>query len=509
MTTRTSALNGGTEVAATPQQPVQVRETHCAVVLLMGDRAYKVKKSVDLGFLDFSSREARQRACREEVRLYRRMAPDVYLGVLDVLDPSGRPCEHVVAMRRMPDDVRLSTLVEQDREVGPALRLLARDLAAFHARAETSPTISAAGTAEALTSRWRSNVDGIRALGLPAPDDRVIDGVEQLAMRYVEGRGPLLEERIRAGMIRDGHGDLLADDVFCLPDGPRALDCLEFDDRLRWMDVLDDVCCLAMDLERLGRADLGQQLLGDYAEFSGDAQPASLAHHYIAYRAFMRAKIAALRASGARADDAVRNLALSQAARLASIAMDHLERARVRLVVVGGPPASGKSTVARGIGQAMEAAVLSSDRIRKETLGLDPSTHAPAAVGQGAYSPEATRRTYEALGRLASTMLTRGHSVVVDATCTLGWQRQLLRDVADRASADVDELQCVADPMLRRDRLRQRVSKPDRLSDADERVGDVLGLATEPWPTAATVDTSLSPQDSVHQALDELALPGA
>src|SRR5665647_1118038 len=321
-----------------------VRETHSAVVVLLGDRAYKIKKPVDLGFLDFRSVESRREACHRELALNRRMTPDVYIGVADVTGADGAPCEHVLVMHRMPDERRLALLVRNGVEVRNDLRQLARDVAAFHASAPTDQAITSCGSAEALTERWRSNTEGLRELGPMLVTKATLDEIEELALRYVGGREPLLSSRMRAGLVRDGHGDLLAEDIFCLADGPRALDCLDFDDRLRWMDVLDDVATLAMDLERLGALQAAQSWLSDYAEFSGVAQPVSLSHHYIAYRAVMRAKVAAIVERGsAQADSAA---AAEQTRTLALLGLSHLRAGRVRLILLGGGPASGKSTLA-------------------------------------------------------------------------------------------------------------------------------------------------------------------
>lgn len=482
--------------------PAQVRETHSAVVILLGDRAYKVKKPVDLGFLDFRTRQSRERACHAELELNRRLAPDVYLGVADVLGPDGQPCDHLVVMRRMPDDRRLSALVAAGADVSAVVRHLARDVAVFHSHAATGPQISRAGSPEALTARWRSNIAGIREQAQTDPglvDLDLVARVEHLALRYIEGRAELLTERAAAGLVRDGHGDLLADDIFCLDDGPRVLDCLDFDDELRWMDVLDDVACLAMDLERLGSAAAAQQLLVDYEEFSGEPAPASLRHHYVAYRALMRAKVTALRASEVT-DPEQRSAILADVDRLVRLARQHCERGRVRCVLVGGPPASGKTTVAAGLAERMGAALLSADRVRKQAHGLDPRQHAPAAVDAGLYQEEATRRTYEELAALAGRLLVRGQSVVIDASCTWSWQRETLRQAAQAAVADLTELRCSAPTAVLQGRLRGRVQTPDALSDAGPAVGAALADRAEPWPTASVVDTGGRVQDAVEAA---------
>ncbi|HEY3014803.1 MAG TPA: hypothetical protein VGJ41_06815, partial [Nocardioides sp.] len=251
---------------------VQTRETHSGVVVLVGERAYKAKKAVDLGFLDFTTVDSREAACRREVELNRRLAPDVYDGVAQLHLPDGTQ-EPVVVMRRMPDELRLATLVRAGEDVDVPLRALARQLAGLHARSERSPAIDAAGSGAALAARWAASFAAVREY-----DDVVDPGelamVERMVDRFVAGRTALFDSRVTKGSVVDGHGDLIADDIFCLPDGPRALDCLDFDDRLRYVDGIDDAAFLAMDLERLGAPHLADRFLDWYAEFAGDPAPA-------------------------------------------------------------------------------------------------------------------------------------------------------------------------------------------------------------------------------------------
>ena len=284
---------------ATPPGPdtaAAVSETHSAVVFFTGDRAYKLKKPVDLGFLDFSTPAAREAACHRETELNRRFAPDVYLGVAEVRDPAGQACDHLVVMRRLPAGWRLAALVRAGVPVEEPVRQVARILATQHASAPQSPEIGRQGSRDALWQRWKDNFTQIRQLPADLVDASVIDEAEHLADRFLAERDPLFAARAQAGRIVDGHGDLLADDIFCLDDGPRILDCLDFDDRLRWVDGLDDAAFLAMDLERLGAPRLAEQFTGWYAEYSADPAPTSLRHHYTAYRSLVRAKVDFLRA---------------------------------------------------------------------------------------------------------------------------------------------------------------------------------------------------------------------
>ena len=395
-----------------------MRETDVNVVVLFGDRAYKLKKPVTTDLLDLGTPERRLAACRREVELNRRLAPDVYLGISSVTDPvdpdadpGGAPAvEHVVVMRRMPEDRRLSHLVRAGAPVEGPLRALARTVAVFHAAAPHDPEVTAEGSRDAVLRRWAALVAEVRATRVLAPD--LVDAVERLAGRFLAGRAPLIAERCADDRIVDGHGDLIADDVFCLDDGPRVLDCLEFDDRLRYVDGLDDAAFLAMDLERLGRPELATAWLDAYAEFSGDPAPAALRHHYVAYRAFVRAKAACLRS--AQGDPGRRG-----------------RRARARRPGAA-PPARRRGAAGarrRAAGHRQEhrrgragrpgrrRAAVRRPRLRKELAGQDPETTVRPRVRRGGLPPRPapTRCTQELLHR-AGALLERGESVVIDAS---------------------------------------------------------------------------------------------
>ena len=475
-------------------------ETHTGAVLLVGELAYKVKKPVALGFLDWTSRAGRVRAIEDELVLNRRLAPDVYLGT-GVLPRPGGDDEPVLVMRRLPAERRLSTLVEQGHDVDDVLHLLAHQLAAFHlGGAVTEAAVAAAGPAETLR-RWEVNHERLVPVLGRWGDAAAAELLLERARSYLRGRGALLEERVAKGWARDGHGDLLADDVFCLDDGPRVLDCLDFDEHLRAGDVLADVAFLAMDLERLGREDLGWRLLDLHREMTGDVWPTSLAHHHVAYRAQVRTLVALLRAD--QGDPA----AGAQAGALLDIATRHAAAGRVRLVLVGGSPGTGKSTLAAGLGDRLGAAVLRSDEVRKELAGVPPRGSPGAAEGAGIYSASWNDRTYDELLRRAEQLLTHGESVVLDATWSGSRRRAAARAVSDRASADLGELRCVVDDRTARDRADARARAGSDASDADGRIADAVAAAFQPWPEAEEISTASSRSTSLQAALVILERP--
>lgn len=457
-----------------------VAETHSAVVFFVGDRAYKLKKPVALGFLDFTTPRARAEACRREMTLNRRFAPDVYLGVAALHGPDGRVCDHLVVMRRMPAARRLSALVRAGADVERPVRQVARVLAACHAAAPRSRRIAAQGTPEALWRRWEASIRQVRGYPVSAPAATAVHEVEQRARQFIAGRADLFEERIRGGYLVDGHGDLLAEDIFCLDDGVRILDALEFDDHLRWVDGLDDAAFLAMDLEHLGAPGLAEKFTRWYAEFSADPAPAALVHHYTAYRAFVRAKIAFLRAAqGDLADGAT-------ARQLTGITLEHLRAGTVTLVLVGGLPGTGKTALAGTLAAQLGCTVLSSDRIRKELAGVPAEQPCPAPWQAGIYTPAWTARTYEELIRRAGRLLARGESVIADATWESPGHRAAATALAAASHTDLVALRCAASGDLAERRLTARSAD---ISDAGPAIARQMAARQSPWPQAVTIDT--------------------
>lgn len=456
-------------------------ETHSAVVVLVGDRALKFKKPVNLGFLDFTTLEQRRLVCEREIELNCRIAPDVYEGTAQLIGPDGTVCEYLVAMRRMPADRRLSSLIAAGEPLNEQLRHVARQVAAFHASARRGPQIAAEGTRDAIRHRWCDTFSQLRQLNPLALPGLMLDEVEALALEFLDGRSDLFDDRVAAGRVVDGHGDLLADDIFCLPDGPRILDCIEFDDKLRWLDQLDDAAFLAMDLEYLGAPDLAWRYLDWYAEFAADPVPPALRHHFLAYRAFVRAKVACFRhcqGDPAAADAAVHHT---------DLALSHLRAGIVSLILVGGLPGTGKSTLSGELADRLGAVVISTDRLRKELAGVSPDASAAADYQAGIYSPQWTQRVYTEVLHRADELLRRGECVIVDASWTSQHRRSQARAVADHTRSRLAELCCSTSADIAVDRIDDRI---DTTSDADAAVRAAMQIAADPWPTATMIDTS-------------------
>jgi aminoglycoside phosphotransferase family enzyme/predicted kinase len=520
-----------------------VTQTHISAVIFVGGLAYKVKKPVRLPFVDLSGRQQRLADCHAEVDLNRRIAPDVYLGVGRLPDPwpqgqrrTGHPAgagdragdgdcggdrdrdgdsdcggdrdrdgdgpkagdsagagagdsagelpggEPVVVMRRMPSGRRLSRLIAEGQDVTGALAAIARQVAVMHGHEPPVHGYDLAGTMAAL---WREGREQLVPFEGDVLDGDEVDEMAGLAAEYLRGRAGMLAARERAGQVRDGHGDLLTDDIFCLDDGPRVLDCLEFDVRLRLGDVLLDVAFLAMDLQAHGRPDLAELFLARYRELTRDDAPRSLVAHYVAYRAFVRAKIECLR------HDQGETGAADRARTLSALCRRELRAARVHLVLVGGLPGSGKSTLAASVVADVagdrEWALLSSDAVRKELAGVPATTSCAAPYATGLYDPRHTAATYAELLYRAQSALERGNSVVIDASWTAEEHRQAARRLAASTSVALTEIECRADLDLCGHRLARRTGPHP--SDADPRVLQDMSAAAAPWPQAVPIPT--------------------
>jgi aminoglycoside phosphotransferase family enzyme len=282
---------------------LELHETHISWVILAGPFAYKIKKPVDLGFLDFTSRERRVQDCDDEVRLNRRLCPDVYLGVLNIvardgayfIGGAGEAYEPVVWMRRLPSDGMLPVLLERGTVTPDLIRQIARRLAVFHSEAATGPGVDEYGSPETIRANWNENFAQIAPVVGRTLTADVLSALESFVARFQAEQRGLIERRVRTGRIREGHGDLHAASICVEDTRVHLFDCLEFAPRFRCSDVAAEVAFLAMDLDRYGRSDLGAAFVDAYVQHAGDQELPRLLNFYKAYRAVVRGKVASLR----------------------------------------------------------------------------------------------------------------------------------------------------------------------------------------------------------------------
>jgi aminoglycoside phosphotransferase family enzyme/predicted kinase len=475
---------------------VDMHETHTGVVVLAGDRAFKAKKPVLTDFLDFRTREQRERACLKEVELNSRLSPDSYLGVAHLTDPAGGPAEPIIVMRRYHDDDRLASMVTRGESVQGMLDTIAAVLARFHRHAERSRVISAQGEVGAVDQRWRANLSELNRYADMSISDVTVESlsrIQRLAAEFTAGREPLFTNRIEEGLIVDGHGDLLADDIFRVDGEPALLDCLEFDDELRYVDCIDDAAFLAMDLEFLGRKELGDYFLGRYALHSAHTAPSSLRDFYIAYRAVVRAKVDCVRLSQGKSESA------EHAARHLEIATQHLQNGSVRLALVGGNPGTGKSTLAHALADKVGARVISTDGVRRELRDSGAITGKAGVLDEGLYTPDNVAMVYQVALRRASESLGNGQSVMLDGT----WRDPQMRAHAHRLAAQTHsamvELICSATVDTAAGRIQTR--RPGN-SEVTPQIAAALAAQDAGWDTAHRIATSRALEYSLPEAHD-------
>jgi aminoglycoside phosphotransferase family enzyme/predicted kinase len=462
----------------------QVVETHISTLLFTDDRVYKLAKRVDLPFLHAIDVNDRLRLARLEYEQNRRFAPDVYLGLADVRE-HGELVDHMVVMRRLPEERRLSAMLH-DSDTPARLHEVARAIAAIHAGAE--PVVDGSAASPARTVRnWVDNFAAIRPHVGSVIAASEFELVEQHALSYLDQCHDLLTSRIEQGFIRDVHGDLIADDIYCLDDGPRILDCLAFDDDLRVTDVLSDIAFLAMDVHRLAGAEASRTLMRGYHEFSNEQHPSSLAHHYVAYRAHVRAKIACLRVE--QGDHAAHELARTY-------------HARIRIIMVGGGPGVGKTELARRLAEHFGYVHLSTDEIRHDVARISRGEHEFAPLDEGAYDPTLVDATYEEQRRETIALVERGHGVVLDASWASDRHRDAMRAALDDRGVDIVELECVLDDDQARERIARRLAHTDDPSDATPELVDLLRGRRVTWRTATRISTAPAIENVVESALD-------
>ncbi|MBL8472077.1 MAG: AAA family ATPase [Rhodocyclaceae bacterium] len=449
--------------------PVECVETHISWVLLAGRDAYKIKKALDLGFLDFRSRAARAHYCAEELRLNRRTAPDLYLEVVGLGGTPAAPAiatapafDYAVRMRRFERAQVLDALAAAGRLRPEHIDALAETVARFHAGTAAAGMDEDYGSPASIAAPVRQNFVQIAAL-LQAPTEREqLARCEDWAETSHAALAPIFAARRQAGFVRECHGDLHLGNVVLLDGRPTPFDCLEFDPALRWDDVMSDVAFLVMDLHTRGQPQLAARLLDRYLAATGDYAGLAVLDYYLAYRAMVRAKVELLSAG--------RPCPAATAYLHYAFALTQPRRGGI--VITHGFSGSGKTTRTAALVEQLGALRLRSDLERKRLYGYAPLARPDAAAQERLYSRSAGLATYERLAELARTVLASGRIVIVDATFLRAAERQRFRDLARETAVGFAILDCVGPPELLKQRLEQRKRAAADASDADLAVLD-------------------------------------
>lgn len=458
-----------------PVQEVRLVETHISWVLLTGIYAYKVKKPLDLGFLDFSTLEKRRFYCEEELRLNRRLAPALYLEVVPItgtvsspaMEGSGQPLDYAVKMTQFPEEARLDRMLARGELESGHIDLLAQELAEFHGRIAVAKSNQPFGNPQHVVEPVRQNFVQIRQ-HIDARDQAQLRRLETWSEMTFTELCPVFAARKGDGFIRECHGDAhLANMVW--RDGRVLLfDCLEFNDNLRWIDVMSELAFLVMDLRDRRRPDLARRVLNAYLEHTGDYAGLAVFRFYEVYRALVRAKVAGIRASQT-AETSQQNHAREEYRGYTELAEQCTKAPTPALIITHGLSGSGKTWVTQQLMAAMDVIRLRSDVERKRLHGIAALARSGSSVTGGIYSPDASQRTYERLAQLAAVILHAGHGLIVDAAFLQRAQRARLRAVAQQARVPFVILDIQAREAVLRRRLEDRAGRPEA-SEADLKV---------------------------------------
>jgi len=441
---------------STEQGEIELRETHISQVFLTQCFAYKRKKPVEFDFLDYSTLEKREHQCEAEVELNRRLAKDVYVGVVAVtqeangqfaLAGDGEPVECLVKMQRLPDDQRLKSRLEAQQATRENVQAIADTLAKFYETAERPPLLPSQYTDD-VWQRIVANHHELSANEHQLPSD-VVNCLFRGQSRWMALQRELLQQRAADGRIVDGHGDLRADHVYLTP-LPIVIDCIEFNKDFRRIDTADELAFLAMECDALGAAWVGDELFRAYTAASGDEPPPPLIALYKCFRACVRAKVAAIREEQTAGKDRESNR--QEAIHLLQLAESYLPAMRTSsLLLVSGISGSGKSTVASALAEAMPASHLQTDRLRKQIESNLGSVHRYSAAGRQA--------VYDEMFRRAGEHLAHGEAVLLDGTFLDQQNRDRCRQLASDYDVPWLAVFCECPAEVAKQRIRERDAK--------------------------------------------------
>lgn len=433
-----------------PVSNFNVLETHISWVILTGDIAYKIKKPLNLGFLDFSSLEKRQYYCQLELKLNQTLAAEIYQEVIRItgdeknpeINGNGPIIEYALKMREFPQKALFDHVLARNELTPLLIDELAQIMARFHRQATIAPPDSHFGTPEQLYAPVTQNFEQMRSLLQAAEALSQLDKLQAWATKEYARLKPIFATRKQQGFIRECHGDIHLGNIILFKGHPLLFDCIEFNEDFRWTDVMADVGFLAMDLEDHQRPDYARRLINSYFEQTGDYPALQILPFYIAYRAMVRAKISLFRLHQPditpEEQKAVREKYLS----CTTLAERYTQRPKPFLFITHGVAGSGKSTLAKLIVQQYGAIQIRADVERKRLFGLEPLSNSRSPLNQHIYSEAATKKTYQRLAELAQTSIDAGYPVVTDATFLKHGQRTLFRKLAKQLQIPFAILSC-------------------------------------------------------------------
>ena len=490
-----------------PERPktVELLQTQMSFVFLAGEYVYKVKKPVNLGYLDYSTLEFRRHFCERETALNRRLCPEAYLGVEPIVNVNGRiaigeigePIEYAVKMRYLPQERMLNVLLVKNEATAAMIDRLSSRLADFHRRAETNSEIASFGDIATVSSNAEENFDQTEKSIGRTISPRRFERIRRYCREFTATNESLFKRRVAEGRIRDCHGDLHAAHI-CLTDSICIYDCIEFNDRFRYGDVASEIAFLAMDLDHYGRADLSNGFVHGYVQLENDGDLLALLPFYKCYRAYVRGKVESFKLDDRYLSREDKDVAMRNASGYFDLASFYT-RPRLSLFITVGVTGTGKTTAAEAIAKRTGLLVISSDVVRKQLAGIPPTERRLDGFDAGIYSADFTRRTYDTILKQAREILASGHSVILDATFIRKSDRLKAREVANEAGADYFVLVFSGTREAIERRLAARSSSP---SVSDGRV-EILGPQMKQFERVDEVPGSMRIDFDVSQRMED------
>ncbi|MBI4640656.1 MAG: AAA family ATPase [Candidatus Tectomicrobia bacterium] len=500
-----------------PDKPerVTLAQTHISYLFFTDCFVYKVKKGVNFGFLDFTTLERRKFACEQELKLNRRLAPRTYLDLVPIRDDKGKislgglgkTVEYAVMMKRLPEERKLEELLQAQAVSPEMIRAIAICLADFHKRTETNGTISRHGKPEGIRFDLEENARQTEPFIGITISQEVFSSIHEALFAFLRERRELFLRRVREQKIRDCHGDVRVEHIWLIEKVPVIIDCIEFNDRFRSIDIASDLAFLAMDLDEQGWPHLSHMLVENYVEQSGDEDLLLLLDFYKAYRAYVRGKVESFKLNEPEVSDEEKAKAKAKAERYFLLAYQYAKQfALPHLFVTCGLMGTGKSTLARLLAEKLHAHLLQSDLMRKRASGVPLAEHRYEAYGEGIYKPDLTLQTYELLFDEAERLLRKGKSVILDASFKSVEDRQGAKKLAQKIGVPFHLIECQTSEEVLKTRLEERTSMGGDLSDGRwellSRQKEEFEPVNEfPQEEHIVVDTTQSPEECLKEVM--------
>ncbi len=470
------------EVYDHPVTKIELIETHISWIILTGNFAYKIKKPVDFGFLNFSTLEKRKNFCEQELILNRRLAPAIYLAVVAITGTQNNPVitthnelfkgdaiEYAIKMAQFPQSAQLDNMLAAGELKAEQMDEIAEMVANFHQTVEVAGDAMAYGNKETISQPIKENFTQINEHLDTTPYADTLSALSMWSSSEFVKLKPVFEQRKANGFIRECHGDMHLRNMVWLNTGPSAFDCIEFNPQLRWIDVISEVAFLVMDLQDRQQYQLANRFLNVYLEVTGDYAGLSVLPYYLCYRALVRAKVNTLRLEQKKIPEEERKQIQVEFELYLKLATTYTQTSPAKLIIMRGLSASGKSTVSQQLRETLGAIRIRSDVERKRLFDIDPGNSASSyntadKIDKGIYSAQASLQTYTKLAELASRIISAGYSVIVDAAFLKYEQRKPFQLLAKSLAVPYSIIDITADTDILRQRIKER--KHD-VSDAD------------------------------------------